>query len=78
MTGKQFDTTLKELGLTTRAAAAAAFGLSPRSITTFATAKSKRVPRWLELATKGLQAERKRGLTNSATISIFLLGGGAF
>jgi hypothetical protein len=58
MTGKQFDATLKELGLSTRAAAANALGLSPRSVTTFATSKGKKVPRWLQLAMKGLQAEQ--------------------
>ena len=57
MTGKQFDIILKELGLHTRAAANA-LGLSPRSITTFATSKGKKVPRWLELAIKGLQVEQ--------------------
>jgi hypothetical protein len=57
MTGRQFDAILKELGLT-RPAAAKAMGMSGRSISTFANRKGA-VPRRIELAIKGLLAERQ-------------------
>jgi hypothetical protein len=57
MTSKQFDAILKELGLT-RPAAAKALGMSERSIIGFANRKGA-LPRRIELAVKGLVAERK-------------------
>jgi hypothetical protein len=56
MTSKQFDAALKHLGLT-REAAAEALGLSRRSVISHAR-RAAPVPRWLELAVKGLLAER--------------------
>jgi hypothetical protein len=53
MTSKQFDAALKHLGLT-REAAAEALG---RSVISHAR-RAAPVPRWLELAVKGLLAER--------------------
>ena len=57
MTGRQFDAILKELGLT-RPSAAKAIGMSMRSVTSYANRKGA-VPRWLELAVRGLLAERQ-------------------
>ena len=57
MTGRQFDAILKELGLT-RPTASKALGMSQRSITSFANCKGA-VPRRIELAVKGLLAERQ-------------------
>ena len=57
MTGRQFDAILKELGLT-RPTAAKALGMSERSITAYANLKGA-VPRRIELAAKGLLAERQ-------------------
>jgi transcriptional regulator with XRE-family HTH domain len=57
MTAKQFDDTLKQLGLS-RPAAAKALGLSVRTVTSYAHSRRK-LPRWLELAVKGLVAERQ-------------------
>jgi hypothetical protein len=57
MTGKQFDEILKELGLT-RETAGKALGLSGRSVAAHANRKGT-VPRRIELAVKGLLAERQ-------------------
>ena len=57
MTAKQFDDILKQLGLS-RPAAAKALGLSTRTVASYAHTQRK-LPRWLELAVKGLLAERE-------------------
>jgi hypothetical protein len=57
MTGKQFNAVLGQLGRT-RTAAGRAMGLSKRSITAFANCKGA-LPRRIELAVKGLLAERQ-------------------
>jgi hypothetical protein len=56
MTAKEFDTILKQLGLT-RPAAGKALGLSQRTVASYAHSRQK-LPRWLELAVKGLLSER--------------------
>ena len=56
MTGKQ-STRPSRNGLVPRAVAAKALGLSPRSVVTYANARGEQVPRWLQLAMKGLQTE---------------------
>ena len=61
MTAKQFDDTLKQLGLS-RPAAGKALGLSTRTVATYAHSRRK-LPRWLELAVKGLLAERQTAQT---------------
>ena len=56
MTAKEFDTLVKQLGLT-RAAAGKALALSERTVASYAHSRQK-LPRWLELAVKGLLSER--------------------
>jgi len=69
MTAKQFDDTLKQLGLS-RPAAAKALGLCERTVSSYAHSRRK-LPRWLELAVKGLIAERQtaQDVTISASSS---------
>ena len=57
MTAKEFDTILKQLGCLTRAAAGKALGLSVRTVASYAHSRQK-LPRWLELAVKGLLSKR--------------------